>query len=711
MQRFRAAHVAGWLSLCILGAASAHAATIYVDWRNTSPTTNGTSWGTAWTTIGQGTTDLLAKNTAVKGGHTLLIATGEYTVVDADITLSPAYSGTNGAPNTIQAVGNVGIDGVNYNWYLLGTGVGEANEVRYIILDGFHSHDSAYGINVYRAVSNIVRNCRMTRGNMAYSGMAVGYYSQVTIENCSIYGNGAGISLDRSRNDTIIKNCIIAGNAFGLTRNYENATYSGTAILTYSCFFGNGINYRDIVSGTNYNTETEINTVPGWSANIVRNPGFASLANNWNFSALYDNSPCLNAGQGGVTMGAYTNPILVATSGNTYYVDPAGSDTNSKAAATNPATPWKTITNAAANAVAGDTVIVQPGTYSESVSITNGGSHSKPVVFRAATPGTVTNASSGTYSFDLTRVSGVTLDGFYILMTGNGSGGVRLTGCIDCTLTNLEATQNGTTKTGLRFDTSHVNRVAKCSLHHSSEAAYLYGSCGNAFSDCRIFNTGYGAYNYNYGAYFNTFLRCLIYNNSSTYPGWGISANTCYSITFGGNSPSAVIINCNIFNNKKGVYANTCSALVLNSDIVSNSEAGVYHNYSGGTYSSVTNCIISTNGVGIWEGGAGNNPVYSSYNCFFNNQTNHLQSNTVPWSSQAQLNAITGCSNNIVANPLFVNASTNNYRLNAGSPCIGAGRAAELTSDLYGNPRPRHAIWDIGSFQWWPPKGTIFSTR
>ena len=69
----------------------------------------------------------------------------------------------------------------------------------------------------------------------------------------------------------------------------------------------------------------------------------------------------------------------------TYVVDqshPAAADTN---AGTREA-PLKTISAAAARAVAGDEVIVRPGVYRESVTLTNSGALGKPIVFRSAEP-------------------------------------------------------------------------------------------------------------------------------------------------------------------------------------------------------------------------------------------------------------------------------------------------------------------------------------
>ena len=70
-------------------------------------------------------------------------------------------------------------------------------------------------------------------------------------------------------------------------------------------------------------------------------------------------------------------PVKAATY-HTYYVATNGNDSY-------PGTqtqPWKTITQAAKTAVAGDTVIITPGTYSESVAFQKSGTSSAPVTFQ-----------------------------------------------------------------------------------------------------------------------------------------------------------------------------------------------------------------------------------------------------------------------------------------------------------------------------------------
>ncbi|MEI8287951.1 MAG: carbohydrate-binding protein [Verrucomicrobiota bacterium] len=73
---------------------------------------------------------------------------------------------------------------------------------------------------------------------------------------------------------------------------------------------------------------------------------------------------------------------LTVTSGpRTFYVATNGSDSYTAVQATSLATPWKTIQKAAGTVVAGDTVLIRGGTYRETVTPTNSGTSSLPIVF------------------------------------------------------------------------------------------------------------------------------------------------------------------------------------------------------------------------------------------------------------------------------------------------------------------------------------------
>jgi hypothetical protein len=74
--------------------------------------------------------------------------------------------------------------------------------------------------------------------------------------------------------------------------------------------------------------------------------------------------------------------LAATTNGATYVVD----QRHAAAADTNPGTreaPLKTIAAAATRAMAGDEVLVRPGIYRESVTLTNSGAPGKPIVFRS----------------------------------------------------------------------------------------------------------------------------------------------------------------------------------------------------------------------------------------------------------------------------------------------------------------------------------------
>src|ERR1700752_3898567 len=71
----------------------------------------------------------------------------------------------------------------------------------------------------------------------------------------------------------------------------------------------------------------------------------------------------------------------VAAATRTLYVDPSGSDTTGAGSSTHP---WKTIGKAVAGGVAGDLVLINPGTYAETITIEEKhGTAAAPIVFRA----------------------------------------------------------------------------------------------------------------------------------------------------------------------------------------------------------------------------------------------------------------------------------------------------------------------------------------
>ncbi len=168
---------------------------------------------------------------------------------------------------------------------------------------------------------------------------------------------------------------------------------------------------------------------------------------------------------------------------------------------------------------------------------------------------------------------------------------------------------------------------------------------------------------------------------------------------------SGEFINCNIYSNTShGLWFEQHRyGIVENCNIYGNAGAGIYNNQYTLT---VKNCIIANNDIGIEEVNA-SYEVESTYNCFYNNGTNFWDENSTALDTAVAINTATDCSNNIVADPLFVDAP-DDFHITGNSPCYNAGTpTTTIATDLYGNPRLDGSAVDIGSHEWQAPAGTV----
>lgn len=94
----------------------------------------------------------------------------------------------------------------------------------------------------------------------------------------------------------------------------------------------------------------------------------------------------------------------------------------------------------------------------------------------------------------------------------------------------------------------------------------------------------------------------------------------------------------------------------------------------------ITNTLIASHTIGISNTGG---TVMQDYNLFFGNGANTQ-------------GIVSGGANNVTGDPKFVNPTSDDYHLNAGSAAVDTGMNAGVTIDIDGEMRPQFAGFDIG---------------
>ena len=653
----------------LLLAARGRADVIYVDGANMGAE-DGETWATAWNTIPEGLSALADSNGVSQGGWTVLVAevAGGY-VQSATNTITAIHAGLSASHNVILSTNFATVDcaGTVSDGFFL-------EDTTCITIDGFNIANARNrGVIIDDSTKIVVRRCNIYP-DVAYAHLPTMDYGifvdgEALIENCTLTGaDYAGLFFDSGTGPITCRNSIVVGNL--VSGVYENGATRDVA-LRNCCFYANGVTHLYDEETTKRQTEAEINSAEGCSGNIVRNPGFAALFDDWDFSSFYEDSPCLTGGAGGTPMGAHASPSLVSVSDKTYYVAMSGGDGNSGLSW---AQSWATVTNAAAHAVAGDTVMVSSGTYVGEVKPRGGSSNA--LVFRAVPGDTVVIKDDVETGFFCDRVSGVVIDGFECDGGANGypqlEGAIRLFQSWDVTITNCVC----------------YDSIYGVSCHKCTDVEVV---------DSELRDNTHGAFNYMPSVY--NLRRCRIHNNS-TY-GW-YGAYDYGSVNF---------YNCNIYSNgSHGIWTYTRglginSYLVENCTVYANGKSGIYPYHGRWT---IRNTILAGNAeYGLGTTSTSNCPAYHC--CFHNNTLGEHYYHAIPATNNtpAAIERTAGGSGNIVADPLFISPGAD-FRLQLGSPCVDAGMAPDDPGpDFYGNPRTAGPACDIGSYEM-PLPGTLF---
>ena len=193
-----------------------------------------------------------------------------------------------------------------------------------------------------------------------------------------------------------------------------------------------------------------------------------------------------------------------------------------------------------------------------------------------------------------------------------------------------------------------------------------------------------------------------------------ISQNNFYGIRDPGTGP--ITNNVIADNGWFGILkeGNSAASIITNNTIVNNGDDGI--RIFDDRVTTIRNNIMSGHrnfGIDVRSANkpSAKRPLVA-FNLFFNNRDGNFSDidppvgNNATLNTAAQINSLAENSDNIIADPQFVNPSLGDFRLTAGSPAIDAGtnKGAPLL-DFAGNPRPIDgdgddiAVADMGAFE------------
>ncbi len=453
---------------------------------------------------------------------------------------------------------------------------------------------------------------------------------------------------------------------------------------------------------------------------------------------------CWSGGLFGAVIVASLLSSGVAYASTSYTVDntnPSCTDTGLGTASQ----PFCTIAAAAKKAQAGDTVLVNAGTYSgTSVNPANSGTAGSPIIF-TANPGVT--ISGGTRAFALSSRNWITISGFTI--TGTSSYGISVSGGSNITVANNTESYAGTPisapAAGIYLSNLSGGLVQGNVTHdNSAHGIYLTGSTSGVTV---AGNTSYhNAYQYERNANGiddiapgNSIIGNVTYANEDTginiYTGGNnalVADNVTYdngdhgiddyNVTGGRIIGNTVYYNCTDGINVEGTSGNYD---IENNILMNNATGAIINptpiaiNPSTGQPYYTNPCNRRIGNIGVYDSAPAT--TTANYNLVY-------QSGKGPWytwagvtyNTQAALNSATGQeANGLFQNPRFVNAAAWNFQLTEGSPAIDSANSlasGEQATDILGDPRvddpatpntgnPAGSYYDRGAYEYQPGGG------
>ena len=339
-----------------------------------------------------------------------------------------------------------------------------------------------------------------------------------------------------------------------------------------------------------------------------------------------------------------------------YYVATTGSDSNSGSSSS----PWRTIGHAAGVVNAGDTVIVENGTYNELVTFNASGGPGSPITFKSQNKWGAVVAPSGSGLIFNVNASYVTFQDFEIV--GN-SGGSNNSGI------KFQSPGNGGRALGNKIH--HIGVTSGC-----SGGAAIISAQGSAVINANwIYDISAAGCTLEEAIYVNDGNGTKVTNNLVVdTKGTAIQFNGEEAVTTGFPSNIITANNTVVAAGGMGLYMScyhtwTCQGNNFNNNIFYSVNTGnnlggsaIYQSTAGtGTFSSNNNILNNL----VYLGAPGGVCLHGGGRC------------------------IGTLSGTVTSNPLFVNYtgnSTGDYHLQSSSPAVDAGTATGAPStDFDGN--------------------------